>query len=176
VAYRVVQMGLLPLGAFIAATHTRILEQVKDSRRYHLRLARRYTVILGAYSVVATALLILCAPLIPYLVGHQFDGSVDMTRWLAPLILLRSLAAAPMNGLLGLGRNTVRLIGMVVIAVISVVLYIVLVPTVGWKGAAVGTSLGEVLNVIFSWGALRHYQRKHDEALDAQAAQAALAR
>lgn len=165
--YRIVMMGLLPMSAFISATHTRILEQVEDSRRYHFRLARRYTMILGGYALVVTAALIAAAPLISIFLGSDFDGSVNMTRWLAPLILFRSLAAAPMNGVLGLGRNNARSVFMVSTAAVSFVMYLVMIPAYGWHGAAVATCIGEFVNVIGAWSMLYYYQRRHDAALDA---------
>ena len=172
--YRVVMMGLLPMSAFIDATHTRILEQVEDSRRYHFRLARRYTMILGAYSLVVTAVLLGAAPLISIFLGDAFDGSVNMTRWLAPLILFRSLAAAPMNGVLGLGHNNARTTFIVASAAVSFVMYLLMVPAFGWKGAAVATVIGEAANVVGAWTMLYVYQRRHDAELDAEELAAAV--
>jgi O-antigen/teichoic acid export membrane protein len=99
------------------------------------------------------------------LVGDKFADSVEMMRWLSPIIFLRSVGATPVNGLLGLGRMGVRTVVIVIVAIVSVTLYILLIPAWGWKGAVVATMVGEVLNVVTAWGALVFFQRKHDRSL-----------
>ncbi len=164
-AYRVVMMGLVPIGAFMSASHTKILEQVENQRGHHLRLSAKYAAILGVYGLIFSIVAFFAAPLLPLLVGDKFEQSVEMMRWLSPIVFLRAIGATPVNGLLGLGRMGTRTLVIVVVAAISVVLYIVMIPLWGWKGAVIATMIGEVLNVITAWGALVILQRKHDRTI-----------
>jgi O-antigen/teichoic acid export membrane protein len=166
-AYRVVMMGLIPIGAFMSASHTKILEQVENNKGHHLRLSAKFAAILGVYGLLFSIVAFFSAPLLPLLVGDEFEESVQMMRWLSPIVFLRAIGATPVNGLLGLGRMGVRTLVIVVVAAISVVLYLVMIPTWGWKGAVVATMIGEVLNVITAWGALIILQRRHDRSIDA---------
>ncbi len=167
-AYRVAMMGLVPIGAFMSASHTKILEQVQDKRGHHLRLSARYAAILGVYGLAFSIAIFFAAPLLPLLVGDKFDESVQMLRWISPIIFLRSIGATPVNGLLGLGRMGARTLVIVVVSAISVTLYIVMIPRWGWKGAVIATMIGEVLNVITAWGALIILQRKHDRSISVE--------
>lgn len=168
VAYRMVLMGMVPIGAVLGASHARILEQVEGQRGHHLRLSVKFGAILGAYGLVASIAAFFAAPLVPVLVGDEFQESVEMMRWLAPLIFLRAIGAPPENGLLGLGRNGMRTILVVLVAVVSVVLYVTMIPVWGWQGAIVATMIAESLLVIVSWVALWIFQRRHDRGLEAR--------
>jgi O-antigen/teichoic acid export membrane protein len=161
-------MGMVPVGAFMSASHTRILEQVEGQRGHHFRLSAKYGAMLGVYGLLASIAAFFAAPLLPVLVGDDFQDSVEMMRWLAPLIFLRSIGATPVNGLLGLGRMGVRTLVIVVVAAITVVLYLTMIPAWGWQGAIVATMTGESLVVVVSWAALWICQRRHDRELDAR--------
>ena len=62
----------------------------------------------AAYGVVFAVFGVIAAPMITLIVGDEFEGSVTIVRWLAPLVLLRSLAIFPLNGLMGLGYTRLR--------------------------------------------------------------------
>ena len=94
-AYRVVLMGMVPVAAFMSASHTRILEQVESEKGHHLRLSVRYAVILGLYGLAFSIAAVVAAPLLPLLVGDKFAESVEMMRWIAPIVFLRSIGATP---------------------------------------------------------------------------------
>jgi O-antigen/teichoic acid export membrane protein len=111
---------------------------------------------------------IVAAPLITLIVGDEFQGSVTIVRWLAPLVLLRALAIFPLNGLMGLGFARLRTALLLTTAALSLVLYIALVPLWQWKGAAVGTLIGEGALAALAWAFLIRLQRRHDESVDAR--------
>ena len=110
---------------------------------------------------------IVVAPLFPLLVGHEFEGSVEIVRWLSPIVLLRGLGLYSLNALLGLGRTGIRTGIVVANAAIGVVLFIVLIPGRGWEGAAIATLVTEAMQVLMTWSALVVLQARADRALDA---------
>ena len=99
--------------------------------------------------------------------GEEFSGSVTMVRWLTPLVVLRGLAIFPLNGLMGLGKTFLRTVLLLASAAISMVMYIVLVPTMTWKGAVLGTIIGEALLAVAAWVLLLVYQQRDDDRIDA---------
>lgn len=166
-AYRIVNLGMVPVSSLIAVTHKRFLEHEEGVRGQHLRRAVRFAGFTGAYGVVVAVVLVLAAPLLPLLVGKDFEGSVDMVRWLSPLVLLRAVTMFPLNGLMGLGKTFLRSLIIVVNAAVAMTVYIVLIPRHSWSGAVAGTLISEGLLLVCTWAALIHYQRRADRAIDA---------
>ena len=165
-AYRIVQLGMVPLGALANTTHVQFLRPSTEPRHY-LKLALRYSVVALAYGVVFAIAVIVVAPLFPLLVGQEFEGSVEIVRWLSPIVLLRGLGLYSLNALLGLGRTGIRTGIVVANAAIGVVLFIVLIPGRGWEGAAIATLVTEAMQVLMTWSALVVLQARADRALDA---------
>lgn len=171
-AYRIVQFGLLPVGVLTGATHQRFLHHEEGARDQHLRRAIKYAGVTLAYGVVFMAGVLLLAPVLPRLVGEDFRDSVNMVRWLAPLVLLRGLAMFPMNALMGLGKTFMRSLLLVATAALSMVLYITLIPIWNWKGAVAGTIIGESVLAAAAWFFLLRYQRLDNARIDASEADA----
>lgn len=165
-AYRIVQFGMMPIASVVAAGHVRFLENQEGVRRQHLDRALRYARFALVYGIVAAVALIVAAPLFPLVFGDSFQGSVVMMQWLAPVLVVRSLGAFSLNGLIGLGHLGARTVLILVNTSLCMVLYITLIPEFGWQGAIAGTLIGETLDVGVSWAALVYYQRRADRELD----------
>src|SRR5690606_6459061 len=102
----------------------------------HLDRSLKFSIGAGAYGLVFGVALFVAAPALPLVMGDEFEGSVTMVRWLAPIVMLRALAMFAINGLMGLGREGLRTVILIVNAVIALAMYIILVPIHGWEGAA----------------------------------------
>lgn len=152
-AYRIVSMGLLPLGAIANATHTDFLDAEAGSDD-QMRKARRFAALGLAYSAVFCTVVFFGASLVPKILGEDYEESVSIIRWLVPLVPLRGITTFPMNGLLGLGRNKLRTQMLVTGAVLSLVLYFSLIPAYSWKGAVAGTLISEAALFVAAWVAL----------------------
>jgi O-antigen/teichoic acid export membrane protein len=50
----------------------------------------------------------------------------------------------------------------ITMATLSLAAYIILIPRMGWRGAAIGTDAGELLTVVVAWAALIVFQNRHD--------------
>ena len=164
VAYRIVQYGMLPVASVVNAGHVRFLAHEPDRQRQHLDRAIRYGSISALYGIVCGLGLFIISPLVPVLFGEDFADSARMVRWLAPVVLVRSLTIFAGNGLMGLGRHGTRTTLIVVNAVIAMAIYIVLIPRFGWQGAAVGTLVAETIDCASGWVALVILQRRADRA------------
>ncbi|MBX3314116.1 MAG: lipopolysaccharide biosynthesis protein [Actinobacteria bacterium] len=163
-AYRIVQLGMVPLGALANTTHVRFLAR-SDEPRHYLKLAVRYSGIAALYGIVFAIGVVIAAPIFPLVMGSSFEGSVEMARWLSPIVLLRGLGMYSLNALLGLGRTGLRTTIVVANAAFGVTLYLILIPGRGWHGALIGTLITEVLQVVMTWTALLYCQRQRDRDL-----------
>jgi O-antigen/teichoic acid export membrane protein len=167
-AYRIIMLGLVPIGSLVNVSHKRFLEHEEGRRREHLDLAVRFSVLGGAYGIVFAVVVFFAAPLFPIVVGDDFEGSVTMVRWLAPIVFLRAIGIFSLNGLMGLGRVTLRTVLISANAAFGLVLYVVLIPRYGWEGALIGTLVTETLQVVMTWTALVIVQRGADRAMEAE--------
>jgi O-antigen/teichoic acid export membrane protein len=152
VAGKLVQMALLPSVALAASTHMWFLRD--RSQGGTLSSTKRLSVVGAAYGAVAAVLMFLFAPLIVRIVAPDFADTTVMLRWLAPVVVLRSVSALPMNGLMGLGRDRLRLTLIIGNAFVAVGLYTFLVPRHSWRGAVAGTLASETLLLLSGWVAL----------------------
>lgn len=171
-AYNVVTLGNVPVDVMTGATHNEFLEHDPDAIGVHRRRALRYTVIAGSYGVVAGIALWVAAPLLPIILGHAYQGTTQMIRWLALLVFIRSLSVYPMNGLMGLGRRPWRFMVLGITAAVNVVLNVILIPLLSWKGSAIATGAGEICLVSLAWIGLLKYQAAHDRAVISRSVQA----
>ena len=166
-AFRIVSLALTPLRAMDVAVFHRFLEPDENQVGQHVRRARLYTMWSMAVLAPIAVVLLLAAPLLKLVVGDDFGGSETMTRWLVLWLPFRVMSLPPLSGLLGLGRLGIRLVVLTASASISMVLYLILVPKLGWEGAVIGTVVSEICLAVFGWSALVWAQRKRDRELDA---------
>jgi O-antigen/teichoic acid export membrane protein len=100
---------------------------------------------------LASAGLWLLAPVLPHLLGANYQAVVPAVRWLALIPLLRSIHSFLADALSGAGYQRTRTGIQVLVALINMVSNLVILPRYSWRGAA-WTSLGcDGLLVILFW-------------------------
>ncbi len=156
-AYRVIMLAQVPVTALVNSTHLSFLDR---ETRDPVRLCVRYSAIAGSYALVATAGLLILAPIVPFLLGSEFEGAVSIMRWLAPIVFLSAITPFPANGLLTFGKNGLRTKILIVNAVFSVGLYVALIPPFSWRGAVVASILAELTMMVTTWTALLIVRRR----------------
>ncbi len=161
-AYRVITLSQLPLRTLNQALFQRFLPNEEGRLGQHLNRAKRFTTVSFSLSLVISAVIFLAAPILRFLLGEKFEESVTIVRWLVPVVPLLSISRAPLNGLLGLGKTTIRAGVIVSSAFLSMVLYFSLIPIYSWRGAAVGTVISELFLTTAGWFFLVRYQREAD--------------
>jgi O-antigen/teichoic acid export membrane protein len=110
-----------------------------------LRLAYRLIVLFQA--ALLAPIVVWATPIADLLFGEEFAESADVLRWLAPYVFLSGLAALVSLGAnyLGLARRRVPIA--VAAVLVNIVLDLVLLPTIGVVGAAIGTSCAYAIYV-----------------------------
>ncbi len=169
-AYRVIQLSQMPIRTMNQALFQRFLPNEEGRMGQHLSRAVRFTKFSFTLSVLIAGIIFVAAPLLRFLLGDKFEESITIVRWLVPVVPLLSISRAPLNGLLGLGKTTVRAGVIVSSSLLSMVLYFSLIPTYSWRGAAVGTVISELFLTATGWFFLVRFQREADVATLAERA------
>jgi O-antigen/teichoic acid export membrane protein len=165
IAYRVARLAMVPLAAMESATHTQSVER-GSSLSEHVRRARKFTALGVGYGVVAVIGLNVLGPFMLRVLAPDFTSAITQLRWLSPLVLLRGCRNFADNGLLGLGKVRTRMMFNIGSAVLSLTLYIILIPKFSWRGALAATLITEVVLVVASWVALHKYQQQENHVLE----------
>jgi O-antigen/teichoic acid export membrane protein len=175
-AYRILQLGTLPLLALDTAAFQRFLPQGDGERGLHWRRATKLCSLMLVASCVVAVAAYLALPLLDFLFNDKYKEAIDIVPWLLLVMPLIATSNTPMNGLLGLGLPGKRMMVYLSSALVSVVLYLVLIPLLGWVGALIATLISEIYLSAAGWASLWYYQRQADRALDEPAESAFMSR
>jgi O-antigen/teichoic acid export membrane protein len=158
--YRVVSFSFVPVLALLQTTYAAFfragVDGVRSSWRYARSLHRRAV----GYSLAAGVGLVIVAPLLPEILGSDYEPAVNTIRILAPLPLLQTLAYLAGDALMGAGHQKTRALLHWAAAAVSVVCAIALIPAWGATGAAVATLVASVFLVGSHWIAVAARIRK----------------
>ncbi|MCB0999844.1 MAG: hypothetical protein KDB40_11150 [Acidimicrobiales bacterium] len=160
--YRLMMLAMIPLNAFSGSTHWAVLRSAHDETSQSKR-AMKFTAISLVYAVPAAVVMFFAAPIVPHVLGDDFEGTEQVIKWLSPVVVLRGVGILPLNGLIGLGRTMARTGLLVGGAVVSMGYYLWLIPGGSWRGAAQATILAECTLLAASWLVLLRAQRRADE-------------
>lgn len=160
-AYRVVSVLVAPIAA-INVVATRWFLPHDDRPNAQVRKAILMTWPSLGYGLLCAIAIVVGEPLILWMLGPEFEPSMTIVMWLAVVPLLHALAEVPTLGLLGLNRNQLRVYLGVGTSSVAIIVYLALVPSIGWKGAILGTYISETTNIVVGWWLLVWAQRRAD--------------
>lgn len=153
-AYRIVDIATIPIGAVDAAALPRYFRTAGDNLRsippLAFRLSKR-TFLLG---LAASGALFLLAPLIPFLLGKSYTESVLALRWLCILPAFRGLHQLTGSAITGMGLQRIRTIAQFAAALGNFLLNLWLIPRFGWVGAAWSSLATDGALVLMNWSIL----------------------
>jgi O-antigen/teichoic acid export membrane protein len=166
-AYRVVNIGTMPIMSIVAAAFPRFFREGAKGIIGTVPMAKvllKRTVFLA---LLISAGMFVLAPIIPHLVGKSYLESVRALRWLCLIPFFRCFHLSAGDAIAGAGYQKYRLLSQSIAALGNLGLNIILIPKLGWLGAA-WTSLGtDALLGVMNWVALFHLaaRAKHRLAL-----------
>ena len=107
----------------------------------------------------------LCAPVLPHILGHQYEAAIPALRWLALIPFLRCIHVFLGDALSGAGFQRTRTGIQVFIALVNVGLNLLILPRYSWRGAA-WTSLGcDAMLMALFWTAVLYHVRQESRRL-----------
>ncbi|WP_249979293.1 oligosaccharide flippase family protein [Vreelandella olivaria] len=144
-AYRVVQMSLIPIIALFQAAYPSYFRAGRKEIRGALELSRRLALPLLAYSLFASLSIYFLSPTVPFILGEDYEGAVDLIRLLCPLPVLFALHHLLGEAMTGAGLQKERAFVQIIVGFISVLINIVLIKTFGVVGAVFAILVSEFL-------------------------------
>ena len=159
-AYRLIDVAFTPVLSLLSAAYAKFFRQGAKGISGTLELTKKLIPIAGIYGLVATIGLLLIAPVIPYILGDQYANAVSALRWLAPLLLFKSLQYFAADTLTGAGFQGMRSAMQVTAALLNLLLNLYLIPLYSWKGAAWASLASDGLLLIGLWLLVVHLGRK----------------
>jgi O-antigen/teichoic acid export membrane protein len=159
-AYRVIDVTMTPVRSLAAAAYPHFFRKgvggLAQTYPYALSLIAKTSI----YGAFASAGLWLAAPILPHILGNQYQAVLPAVRWLALIPLLRCLHSFMADALSGAGLQRIRTGIQVMVALVNIGLNVVILPRYSWRGAA-WTSLGcDGLLVALFWSTAFHYRRQ----------------
>jgi O-antigen/teichoic acid export membrane protein len=116
----------------------------------------------AAYAALASVMLYLCAPLLPRLLGADFQPSVTALRWLAVLPLLKTVHYFAADTLTGAGYQGRRTVAQVVVAGFNVAVNVPLILLYSWRGAAWSSIASDGMLAVLLWTILWRVCQRED--------------
>ncbi|SRR5579883_1472881 len=161
-AYRLIDVAFVPVRSLLAAAYPRFFRQGQHGVRASLAVARRLLPPAAAYATVAGIGLFVLSPLLPRIIGESFRASVEATRWLAVLPLLKSIHYFAADTLTGAGYQGRRTVAQLVVAAANVLINIPLIALYSWRGAAWSSIGSDGLLAVLLWMILWSVCRRED--------------
>ncbi|WP_110708817.1 oligosaccharide flippase family protein [Salinicola sp. CR57] len=147
-AYRVIQMGLLPMMAIFQATYPRYFKAGRAGLKPALAVSRSVAMPLLVYGIVASAGIALLAPFAPWVLGGEYKPAIFLIQLLAPLPLLQIGHYLLGEAMTGAGLQRQRALIQIGAGGASLFLNILLISLFGVVGAVVAALVCEVLLIV----------------------------
>ena len=147
-AYRFINIGNVPMLSMFNATYPRFFQYGSQGWNSCLRFAKKILPVIVVYGALSFVGFQFFAPIVPKILGAEYQNVVSTLRWLAPLPLIGGLQLLISNTLAGLGHQKARSIIQVISAVINVGLNIWLIPLYSLYGAIWATLASDSIRVI----------------------------
>ena len=150
-AYRVFYAIFAPVQAVLFAGYARFFRAGKSGVRGSYSFARKVLPVVLMYSCGATIVMVAVAPVLTRILGTGYSEAAHALLWIAPLPILKTISYMAADTLTGGGRQSVRTLLQVIVAVTNVALNIFLIPKFGWIGAAWATLVTDALLALMLW-------------------------
>ena len=159
-AYRFIHIGHIPILSVFTVAYTRFFKHGASGINSSLNFAKRLLPYMAGYAVLSILGYQLCAPLIPKILGQEYQDAIAALRWLSPLPAIFAFQVLGADTLTGAGFQKIRSLVQVVAAILNIVLNLWLIPIYSWKGAAWATLSSDSLRLISLWVIIWFLSRK----------------
>ena len=158
-AYHILNVAFTPIQSVALASFRKFFQQGASGIKSSLALCKKLLPMSLGYSAIAILGVVICAPLIPVLLGEEYRDSAWALMWLSPAIFFKTMHFFAADTLTGANYQSVRTTAQVSVAIINGLLNFWLIPIYGWHGAIWATVTSEFLLTVFLWGAIYKYSK-----------------
>jgi O-antigen/teichoic acid export membrane protein len=135
-AYRIIEAAVIPIASLRQAAYPNFFRTgvhgIGGCLLYAKLQAKRALVC----GILITAGLLLCAGVVPYVLGREYTHAVEALRWLAILPVFRAIHHFYSDALSGAGHQGIRTTIQIAIALFNILINLWLIPAYSWRGAA----------------------------------------
>lgn len=170
-AYRLIQVTFTPIRALGYASYARFFQHGATGIKGSLGFARQLILYAGGYGLLVGVALYLIAPLLPYLLGADYQDAVGAVRWLALLPFFKAMQYFAADTLTGAGFQGIRSSVQLSVAMFNVLILLFLIPTYSWRGAAWASLASDALLLLGLWASVLYINRKKRQGQAAQSLQ-----
>lgn len=161
--YRFIDMAYMPIMAVMSAAYTRMFKHGAEGIVGSWQFAKRLLPAGLLYGTITAVGFLVAAPIVPLILGNEYQESVPVLRWLAPIHLLAALQLIVADSLTGAGLQSWRSGVQVASSLLNFCGNLWLIPIMSWRGAAISTLATEVFKLIALWVVLLLFLRRKQQ-------------
>jgi O-antigen/teichoic acid export membrane protein len=135
-AYRLIDVSFAPVSALLYAAYPNFFREGVHGISSTLAYARPLLKRALRYSSIMCGGILICAGVVPYILGPEYVRTAEALRWLAPLPLLKAIHSLLSDALTGAGYQGIRSGIQASVALFNVLINLWLIPAYSWRGAA----------------------------------------
>lgn len=153
-AYRLIEVAYLPLLSIFSSTYAKFFERGQNGISGSFGFAKRLVPIAIIYGIIVGIGYWIFNPLIPLILGEEYQESIPVLLWLSPMPLLMGLQFIAADTLTGAGYQKTR--GFIILgtAVFNVAMNRLLIPVYSWRGATWATLASDTMKALLLWSAV----------------------
>lgn len=159
-AYQILNVAFSPIQSLAMASFRKFFQQGASGIKGSFELCKKLLPLSLIYSLVAILGLLIFAPLIPIILGADYEQSAWALMWLSPTIFFRTMHFFAADTLTGANYQNVRSTSQILVAIINGILNLWLIPLYSWYGAIWATIISEFLLAVFLWAAIYKYSKQ----------------
>lgn len=144
-AYKIVSVAFAPVQALLGAAAARLFRGGAKGVRGSFEASKSILPAALALGLISSAVLFFAAPLVPLVLGADYEEASIVVRWLSPVPLLQGIHYLFAETLAGAGRQAVRTAVQITSAAFNALLNFLFVGAYGWIASAGATIATEVL-------------------------------
>jgi O-antigen/teichoic acid export membrane protein len=153
-AYRAINIGTMPVMSIVSAAFPRFFREGVKGIAATIPMAKQLLKRTAVIGIGISLMLFLLAPVIPHLVGRNYQESVSALRWLCLIPFFRCFHLSAGDAIAGAGHQRYRLVSQSIAAGGNLLLNLWLVPRHGWLGAAWASLATDGALGVMNWTAL----------------------
>lgn len=148
---RIVFNAMIPAQALLEVVYPDLFRAGAEGGGSAHRMAKRILKPLMIYGVFAAVVLIGIAPIVEAILDQSFDGVAWVIVAMAGFPAIRISQNLAGDILSGLGAHATRSRATIAASVLNIAMNLALIPSLGWKGAAISTYAADAFLLVAFW-------------------------
>ena len=169
VAYRFVDAAAVPIRSLAGAAYPEFFRQGQNGVGAAYSFAKQILKRSVIYGLVASLMLFAGASLVPLLMGRDYAESAVALRWLAPLVLIKSVHAFLTDVLTGGDHQPARSATQLGVAAFNILINLWLIRVYSWYGASWSSLASDGTLAVALFFVIRWYIRRESIARELSA-------